>query len=78
MKLICKWGCDKTSGQSSYKQKFVNGDGSKTDAGQKQMQAFFSFPLQLIHANASTNSQIVWKNSRPLKLNFCMKLLKRS
>ena len=29
LELICKWGCDGTTGQSTYKQKFSDGDGNK-------------------------------------------------
>lgn len=32
LNLICKWGCDGTSGQNMYKQKFSDDDGSKSDA----------------------------------------------
>jgi len=66
--LICKWGCDGTSGQSRYKQKFTN-DGSKSDDN-----IFFTsiVPLQLISTNQETNATlIVWKNPRPSSPRFC-------
>lgn len=63
LNLICKWGCDGSSGQSIYKQKFSDDDGSKSDAN-----IFLTsfVPLQLISENEVTNAKIiVWKNPRP-------------
>lgn len=69
LNLICKWGCDGTCSQSTYKQKFTNDDGSKSDAN-----IFFTsiVPLQLISTNQETNATlIVWKNPRPSSPRFC-------
>ncbi|KAK4883413.1 hypothetical protein RN001_006732 [Aquatica leii] len=66
LELICKWGCDGTSGQSTYKQKFSDGDGNKTDAN-----IFFIslVPLQMFdRVNAHV---IIWKNARPSSPRFC-------
>lgn len=68
--LICKWGCDGTSGQSSFKQKFDDDtDGNKTDTS-----IFFTLlvPLQIISVNKSTKKEIIiWKNPRPSSPRFC-------
>lgn len=32
LNLICEWGCDGTFGQNTFKQKFADDDGSKSDA----------------------------------------------
>jgi len=69
--LICKWGCDGTSGQCSYKQKFNDGDrGTNDDAS-----IFFIslVPLELSSTvDKEMNSKvIVWKNPRPSSTRFC-------
>lgn len=73
MDLICKWGCDGTSGQSTFKQKFEDDDqGSKTDEN-----IFFVsiVPLQLLCFKKSTLKEIViWKNPRPSSPRFCRPL----
>lgn len=54
MHLICKWGCDGTSGQSVYKQKF-------TEDGQSDENVFFTsfVPLQLKCKDLESNTDIV-------------------
>lgn len=74
LKLICKWGCDGSSGQSVYKQKFENTDReeSKSDAN-----IFFTsiVPLQLISLNEKTKQKIIiWKNPRSSSPRFCRPL----
>jgi len=68
--LICKWGCDGTSGQSSFKQKFDDDtDGNKIDTS-----IFFTLlvPLQIISVDKSTKKEIIiWKNPRPSSPRFC-------
>ena len=67
--LICKWGCDGTSGQSTFKQKFHNDDGTKTDAN---MFVTSLVPLQLVFADAIDNHNVVLsKNPRPSSPRFC-------
>lgn len=63
LKLYCKWGCDGSSGQSLYKQKF-------TEDGQSDESVFFTslVPLQLTDVNETV---IVWKNPRPSSPRFC-------
>jgi hypothetical protein len=63
LSLICKWGCDGSSGHSIFKQKFD--DISKSDES-----IFFTslVPLQLISTHDKT---IVWKNPRPSSSRFC-------
>lgn len=65
--LHCKWGCDGSSGQSVYKQKF-------TEDGKSDESIFYAslVPLQLIHNNHETDeATIVWKNPRPSSPRFC-------
>ncbi len=65
--LYCKWGCDGSSGQSVYKQKFSE-DGKCDD------NIFFTsmVPLQLLGTDDRTKNQvIVWKNPRPSSARFC-------
>lgn len=67
--LICKWGCDGTSGQSAYKQKFSDASNITTDEN-----IFFIslVPLQLANIDKETNSEvIVWKNPRTSSTRFC-------
>lgn len=69
LNLICKWGCDGSSGLSMYKQKFSDDDESKSDAS-----IFFTslVPLQLISIDKNTSEKIiVWKNPRPSSPRFC-------
>lgn len=69
LNLVCKWGCDGTSGQSTFKQKFDNDDEDKTDAT-----IFFTsvVPLQLVFVDGGDNEGItVWKNPRPSSPRFC-------
>jgi hypothetical protein len=68
LQLICKWGCDGTSGQSTYKQNFSAGS-STSDAN-----IFFTslVPLQLTFVNEKDKSEIiVWKNPRSSPTRFC-------
>lgn len=65
--LHCKWGCDGSSGQSVYKQKF-------DEAGKSDESIFYTslVPLQLIYNNHETDEgTIVWKNPRPSSPRFC-------
>lgn len=67
--LICKWGCDGSSGQSLYKQKFQ--DDSNSDAN-----IFLTslVPLQLTFFDSESidsDNKILWKNPRPSSPRFC-------
>ncbi|XP_071635291.1 uncharacterized protein [Temnothorax longispinosus] len=68
LSLICKWGCDGSSGHSKYKQKFID-DERNTD----ESILFTSIvPLQFIHTDKVTNkTTIIWKNPRPSSPRFC-------
>lgn len=67
--LICKWGCNGTSGFNTFKQKFIEDDGSKTD---EYMFVTSLVPLQLVSSDEDKeNSSIFWKNPRPSSPRFC-------
>lgn len=68
MTLICKWGCDGTSCQSEYKQKFTGDDGTFTDAS-----IFFTslVPLQLSSINEQNEKYVVWQNPVPSSPRYC-------
>lgn len=65
--LICKWGCDGSSGHNEFKHKLDDTDVSDTSI------FFTSFvPLQLVHVNKLTKTTtIVWKNPRPSSPRYC-------
>lgn len=60
--LVSKWGCDGSSGHSTYKQKFINSD--DTD---EFLFVFSLVPLQLIDGS----SNIAWQNPRPSSTMYC-------
>jgi hypothetical protein len=66
--LYCKWGCDGTSGQSTYKQKLSDNDNTVTDSN-----IFFIslVPLQLYANNKTNQTTIIWKNCRPSAARYC-------
>ncbi|XP_018338944.1 PREDICTED: uncharacterized protein LOC108756365 [Trachymyrmex septentrionalis] len=68
LNLICKWGCDGTSGQSVYKQKFSSNDDAVTDSS-----IFFTslVPLRLLHIAEDGTEMIIWQNPRPSSSRFC-------
>ncbi|XP_024875226.1 uncharacterized protein LOC112456728 [Temnothorax curvispinosus] len=67
MNLICKWGCDGSSGQSEYKQKFANENSSDEHVFLTSL-----VPLQLLFVDCKSDSKIViWKNPRPSSPRFC-------
>lgn len=60
--LFSKWGCDGSSGHSTYKQKF-----EKSDQSDEFLFVFSFVPLRLV-----TESGIVaWQNPRPSSTMFC-------
>lgn len=61
--LIYKWGCDGSSGHSTYKQNFSSNDSRKTD---EYLFAICLVPLQLKYDN-----HIIWENPRPSSTRFC-------
>lgn len=60
--LISKWGCDGSSGHSTYKQKFISAD--QTD---EFLFVFSLVPLQL----RDQSNNIVWQNPRPSSTMYC-------
>lgn len=65
LKLICKWGCDGSSGHSIYKQKL-----SEEDISDGSILFIACVPLQLISENES-QTHVLWKNPRPSSTRFC-------
>lgn len=60
--LISKWGCDGSSGHSTYKQKF-----SDTGATDEYLFVFSLVPLQL----RDESGHIAWQNPRPSSTMYC-------
>lgn len=65
--LICKWGCDGSSGHSRYKQKL-----SEENDSDESILFLALVPLQIVSIDlASKKSVIFWKNPRPSSPRFC-------
>lgn len=65
--LICKWGCDGNSGQSEYKQKFMDQESSDAHIFLTSL-----VPLQIVGLDSEKNQEfVVWKNPRPSSPRFC-------
>lgn len=60
LKLISKWGCDGSSGQSIYKQRFSTNNDNCADKSSLYLTTLV--PIRLIDLN---DSSIVWENLRP-------------
>lgn len=60
--LISKWGCDGSSGHSTYKQKFED-----SEATDEFLFAIMFVPLRLI----SPQGVVVWQNPRPSSTLYC-------
>lgn len=61
--MICKWGCDGSSGHSLYKQSFKNHD--DTD---EYMFVISFVPIRIIRYS---NRSVIWENPRPSSPRFC-------
>lgn len=61
VKLVSKWGCDGSSGYSTYKQKFTNPN--DTD---EYLFVFSFVPIRLYDGN-----DIIWQNPRPSSTMYC-------
>ncbi|XP_022828240.1 uncharacterized protein LOC111357680 isoform X1 [Spodoptera litura] len=59
--LVSKWGCDGSSGHSTYKQKFEN-----VEATDEFLFVFSFVPLQLYDGDI-----IIWQNPRPSSTTYC-------
>ncbi|XP_043478801.1 uncharacterized protein LOC122509098 [Leptopilina heterotoma] len=67
LRLICKWGCDGSSGQSEYKQKFTSDDSSDS-----HMFLTSLVPLQILGFDENLKKNVViWKNPKPSSTRFC-------
>jgi len=64
--MLCKWGCDGSSGQAQYKQKFDHS--YATTITDSDIFLFSLVPLQL---RCSVEQNIVWENPRPSSTRFC-------
>lgn len=63
MKLLSKWGCDGSGGQSRYKQSFSEKDVFDTDMFLTSL-----VPLQII---SCINEKIIWENSKANSTRYC-------
>ena len=61
--LINKWGCDGSSGQSSYKQTIATNDTTITDANM--------FMASVVPLRLRSEISEHWKNPRPSSVHFC-------
>jgi hypothetical protein len=65
--MLCKWGCDGSSGHAQYKQKF---DSSySTTITDSDLFLFSLVPLQL--RLVDEQNIVVWQNPRPSSTRFC-------
>lgn len=64
--LLCKWGCDGSSGQAQYRINFSTSQ-SVTDS---DLFMFSFVPLQ-INCTANDQKIIIWQNPRPSSTKFC-------
>jgi len=64
--VFYKWGCDGSSGHSTYRQSFTNSDHNMVD---QHLFAICIVPLQL-----QRKSTILWKNPRPSSTRYCRPL----
>lgn len=60
--LLCKWGCDGSSGQSEYKQVF-----NTKGISDANLFLITLVPIQL----RTTNGNIIWQNSAPSSTRLC-------
>lgn len=66
--MICKWGCDGSSGHSKYKQKFKD-----QNVDDEHLFAFSFVPLKLFELNHDEN--LVWSNPFPSSTRNCRPLM---
>jgi hypothetical protein len=66
-KMLCKWGCDGSSGQSSYKQRFF-----ESGVDDSSVFVLSLVPLQVYCTMASDDKKIIiWQNPAPSSTRFC-------
>lgn len=68
--LISKWGCDGTSGQSEFKQKFSE---NATDISDAFMYLASAVPIRLVSSDNKIKQ--FWQNSRPSSPRLCRPIL---
>ena len=67
LRSILKWGCNGSSGQSQYKQKFSDEESSDASIFQTSV-----VPLRIVGVDDQTNKKIlVWVNPYPSSPRFC-------
>lgn len=66
VEMTYKWGCDGSGDHSTYRQKFSQGETTKTD---DYLFAICIVPLQL-----KMKDKIIWQNPRPSSTRFCRPL----
>jgi len=64
--VFYKWGCDGSSGHSTYRQSFTNSDHNMVD---QHLFAICIVPIQLRRGGS-----ILWKNPRPSSTRYCRPL----
>ena len=71
--IIFKWGCDGSSGQSLYKQKFKNDGSDETCYSDSDLFVVSIVPLQMYSTRNGNldNKIILWQNNRPSSTRFC-------
>lgn len=67
--IIYKWGCDGSSGQSQYKQRYFF-ENTTNDVCDGDLFLFSLVPLQL-QCDVENNKTVLWKNPRPSSTRFC-------
>lgn len=66
LRLLCKWGCDGSSGHSEYKQGFTNEDSSDASIFLTSI-----VPLQIVGSDNEHKEIVIWKNPRPSSPRYC-------
>lgn len=69
IELLCKWGCDGSSGHSQYKQTF--NESSSLTTTDYDVFMFSMVPLQLHFTDEGGINHILWKNHRYSSTRFC-------
>lgn len=75
--LILKWGCDGSSGFSSYKQRFAQETEKQDDS---PIFVISLVPLQLYNVTTKNHKQILWQNPTTSSTRYCrpIKLIMQS
>lgn len=68
VEMLCKWGCDGSSGHAQYKQKFDQS--SSITVTDTDLFLFSLVPLQ-IRCAVNNNNIVLWQNPKPSSTRFC-------